>query len=42
MGKFELEITEQAKLDLKRHFKYGNRATISKIQKIIEELKVHP
>jgi toxin YoeB len=32
----------QAAKDIKAHFKAGNKATINKIQQIIEELKEHP
>lgn len=42
MGKFRIEIELQAQKDLKEQYKIGNKATINKIGKIIEELKVHP
>ena len=42
MGKFGVKIEKLAENDLKRHFKVGNKATISKINKILEELTIDP
>lgn len=42
MGKFRLKIEKLAENDLKKHFKSGNKASIKKIQHILEELSEHP
>lgn len=42
MGKYFVEITPDAKKDLKEHFKSGNKATIKKIEKILLELTEFP
>lgn len=42
MGKFGIKIEKLAENDLKKHFKAGNKATISKINKILVELSDHP
>lgn len=42
MGKYLVEITPDAKHDLKAHFKSGNKATIKKIEKILVELTETP
>jgi toxin YoeB len=42
MGKYRLEITENAKKDLQKHRKTGNKAVLNKIDKIYKELKEHP
>ncbi|MFN3640139.1 MAG: Txe/YoeB family addiction module toxin [Flavobacterium sp.] len=42
MGKYRLEITENAKKDLQKHRKTGNKAILNKIDKIYNELKEHP
>lgn len=42
MGKYFVEITPDARKDLKDHFKSGNKATIKKIEKILVELTETP
>lgn len=42
MGKYFVEITLDARKDLKGHFKSGNKATIKKIEKILVELTETP
>jgi toxin YoeB len=42
MGKYRLEITENAKKDLQNHRKTGNKAILNKIDRIYNELKEHP
>jgi len=42
MGKYRVTLTDQAKKDLIKHFKSGNKATIKKIEKILLELSEHP
>ena len=42
MGKFGIKIEKLAENDLKKHLKVGNKATISKINKILIELSIHP
>jgi toxin YoeB len=42
MGKFRLKIEELAELDLKKHYKSGNQASIKKIGKILKELSETP
>jgi toxin YoeB len=42
MGKYFIEITPDAKKDLKDHFKSGSKATIKKIEKILMELTDTP
>jgi toxin YoeB len=42
MGKFRLKIEELAELDLKKHYKSGNQASIKKIAKILKELSETP
>lgn len=42
MGKFRLEIEEIARKDLAKHFKVGDKATITKIETILKELTEHP
>jgi len=42
MGKYLVEITPDAKQDLKAHFKSGNKATIKKIEKILIQLTETP
>ena len=38
MGKFRVEVTELAKLQIAKHIKSGNQASIKKIGKILLEL----
>jgi toxin YoeB len=42
MGKFRLEIIPEAKLEIAKHLKSGNQASIKKIAKILEELVENP
>lgn len=42
MGKYLVEITPDAKQDLKAHFKSGNKATIKKIENILIQLTETP
>jgi toxin YoeB len=42
MGKYRVEITENAKKDFQKHRKSGNKAVLAKIDKIYKELKEHP
>lgn len=42
MGKFIVYLTQKAKEDITKHKKSGNKATETKIKKILEELKNHP
>jgi toxin YoeB len=42
MGKFIVLLTQQAKEDIAKHKKFGNKASETKIKKILEELKEHP
>jgi toxin YoeB len=42
MGKYIIEITEQAKKDLKAHKTAGNKATNNKIKEILLELENTP
>lgn len=42
MGKYRIEIKPEAKKDLNKHIKSGNRANIKKIEKILFELTENP
>ncbi len=42
MGKYQIEISESAKIDLLKHKKSGNKATLKKIDQLISELRDHP
>jgi toxin YoeB len=42
MGKFIVEIKETAEADLLKHKKSGNKSTISRILKILDELAETP
>lgn len=42
MGKYLVDLTDKAKSDIRKHKKSGNKATIKKITKLIEELENHP
>lgn len=42
MGRYRIEITENAKKDFLKHKKSGNKAVLNKIDKIYKELKEHP
>jgi toxin YoeB len=42
MGKFRIKIEKQAEIDIRKHHKSGNRASIKKIGQILSELSEHP
>lgn len=42
MGKFRVTLTDKAKLDVEKHYKSGNKATIKKLEQIFKELSEHP
>jgi len=42
MGKFRVEIKVGAENQIAQHYKSGNRGSIKKIKKILEELIEHP
>ncbi|MCO5231089.1 MAG: Txe/YoeB family addiction module toxin [Chitinophagales bacterium] len=42
MGKFGIEIKPEAKKDLKKHYKSGDKASIHNIEKILSELEETP
>jgi len=42
MGKFIVELTDEARKHLLQHKKSGNKPTLKKIEIIIEELSEHP
>lgn len=42
MGKFRLIIEPEARLDIAKHKKSGNKASIKKIEKILIELTENP
>lgn len=42
MGKFRLEVMEEAKKDISKHLKAGNKSIIKKLDKILVELTEHP
>jgi toxin YoeB len=42
MGKFRLKIEKSAQIDIKKHYKSGNKPTIKKIEIILYELSEHP
>jgi len=42
MGQYTVNLTDLAKKQLKQHEKAGNRSTINRINKIVEELAEHP
>lgn len=42
MGKFRIEIIPEAQLDIAKHLKSGDKGSIKKIAKILEELAEHP
>lgn len=42
MGKYLIELTDLAKEQLQKHKKAGNKSTISKLNKIFEDLENHP
>ncbi len=42
MGKFRIEITKAAEIDIQKHYKSGNNANINKISKILSQLAETP
>jgi toxin YoeB len=42
MGKFIVELTPKAKVDIAWHKKSGNKANKAKIKAFLNELKEHP
>ena len=42
MGKFRVEIISEAQIEIAKHLKSGNQASIKKIAKILEELTENP
>jgi toxin YoeB len=42
MGKFRITLTDQAKIDIQKHYLSGNQSAINKIEKILKELSEHP
>ncbi|WLD23811.1 Txe/YoeB family addiction module toxin [Flavobacterium dauae] len=42
MGKYFVEITDEARKELKNHFRSGNKSVIKKIEKILLELTETP
>lgn len=42
MGQFRVIVSDIAKSDIAKHKKSGNKASISKIEKILQELAEHP
>ena len=42
MGKYFVEFEDIARNDLKCHYKYGNKSTLKKIEKILLELTENP
>ena len=42
MGKFRLEVMEEAQKDISKHLKVGNKSVVKKLSKILLELTVHP
>ncbi|MDD4747359.1 MAG: Txe/YoeB family addiction module toxin [Salinivirgaceae bacterium] len=42
MGKYSLELSTRARNELLLHYKSGNKITIRRIEKILEELPEHP
>lgn len=42
MGKYLIKYTDTALKHLRKQKKYGNKATLKKIDKLIAELKEHP
>ena len=42
MGKFRLKVEDRAKTDFAKIYKSGDKASIKKLEKIIEELSNNP
>lgn len=39
---YELEFTKEALNDIQRHKKSGNKPLLKKLEKLLQELKLHP
>lgn len=42
MGKFRLEVTDIAKKQIEKHYKFGDKASVKRLDKILLELTNHP
>ena len=42
MGQYSLDLTDRAKRELAAHSKVGDKNTINRIERIMEELAEHP
>lgn len=42
MGKYFVDIKDEAKVHLRKIYKSGDKATIMRLEKIIVELSLHP
>ncbi len=42
MGRYTLAFSDNAKKELQQHYKSGNKVTINRIERIMEELAKHP
>jgi toxin YoeB len=42
MGKYFVDIKDEAKVHLRKIYKSGDKATIKRLEKIIVELSLHP
>ena len=42
MGKFRVEIEEFAKIHIEKHLKFGDKASVKKLKKILQELTETP
>lgn len=42
MGKYSIEIKEDAKIHFKKIYKSGDLSTIKRVEKIVVELSTHP
>ena len=42
MGKYIIKVSRKGKRDLEKIYKSGNKQDISRIEKIFQELEIHP
>lgn len=42
MAKYSVIVSDDAKRDLKLHYKSGNKAVIKRIERILKELSINP
>ncbi len=42
MGKFRVRVTKNAREQIKKHRKSGDKSSVLKIEKILVELTIHP